>query len=109
MVDAKEQGWMAPFAQVILMAGGLALFWALAALVLRALNPRGAARVLVFAGCVAGFEWLRGHVLTGLPWDLPGETWRAGTAPSQIAAIVGAYGLTWITLAIASSPRRLLS
>jgi len=27
MVDAREQGWMAPFA-LILMAGGLALFWA---------------------------------------------------------------------------------
>ncbi len=103
MVDAREQGWMAPFA-LILMAGGLALFWAGAALVHRALKPRGMARILVFAGCLAGFEWLRGHVLTGLPWDLPGETWAAGSPPSQAAAIVGAYGLTWITLVIAAAP-----
>ena len=103
MVDAKEQGWMAPFA-LVLMAGGLALFWGLASLLYRALKTRGSARVLVFAGCLAGFEWLRGHVLTGFPWDLPGETWRAGTAPSQAAALVGAYGLTWITLAIAAAP-----
>jgi apolipoprotein N-acyltransferase len=103
MVDAKEQGWMAPFA-LILMAGGLALFWALAAGLYRALQPRGTGRILVFAGCLAGFEWLRGHVLTGLPWDLPGETWAAGSAPSQMAAVVGAYGLTWITLAIAAAP-----
>ncbi len=103
MVDAKEQGWMAPFA-LVLMAGGLALFWGAAALLHRALKARGAASVLVFAGCLAGFEWLRGHVFTGLPWDLPGETWRAGSWPSQAAALVGAYGLTWITVAIAASP-----
>jgi apolipoprotein N-acyltransferase len=103
MVDAKEQGWMAPFA-LVLMAGGLALFWAAAAGLYRALKPAGIARVLVFAGCLAGFEWLRGHILTGLPWDLPGETWAAGSAPSQAASVVGAYGLTWITLAIVAAP-----
>jgi apolipoprotein N-acyltransferase len=103
MVDAKEQGWMAPFA-LILLSGGLALFWGTAAALYRALRRPGAARVMVFAGCLAGFEWLRGHVLTGFPWDLPGETWRAGTAPSQAAALVGAYGLTWMTVAIAAVP-----
>lgn len=103
MVDAREQGWMAPFGLAFL-AGGLALFWGAAALVYRASRPRGFLRVLAFAGCLSGFEWLRGHVLTGFPWDLPGESWRAGSAPSQFASLVGAYGLTWITLAIASAP-----
>ncbi len=107
MVDAREQGWMAPFA-LVLMSGGLALFWGGAALVCRILRPRGLARVIAFAGCLAGFEWLRGHVLTGFPWDLPGETWRAGSAPSQAAALVGAYGLGWITVALAAAPALLL-
>lgn len=103
MVDAATQGWMAPFA-LVLLAGGLALFWGAAALTYRALKPRGFLRVLVFAGCLAGFEWLRGHVLSGFPWNPPGATWRAGSAPSQIAAVVGVYGLSWITLAIAAAP-----
>lgn len=101
-VDAEAQGWMAPFA-VVLVAMFLALFWGAAAGVYRALAGRQPQRVFLFAAALALAEWLRGHVLTGFPWDLPGETWRAGSAPSQIAALVGAYGLTWITLAIPAS------
>lgn len=103
LVEPEIYGWMAPFA-VVFMGGGLALFWGLAGLVYRALAPKSGWKVLVFAGVFAGTEWLRGHVLTGFPWDLPGESWRAGSAPSQAAALVGAYGLSWITLAIAAAP-----
>src|SRR4051812_27792863 len=49
LVDAGTYGWMAPFA-IVLMASGLALFWGLAGLVYRALKPRSAWKVLVFAG-----------------------------------------------------------
>jgi apolipoprotein N-acyltransferase len=103
LVDAANQGWMAPFA-VSAMAAGLALFWGLAGLLYRLVRPASAWRVLAFAGAFAALEWARGHVLTGFPWNLPGETWRAGSFPSQAAALVGAYGLTWITLAIAAAP-----
>jgi len=103
LVDAAEQGWMAPFA-VILLASGLGLFWGAAAVAYRVLAATGVRRLLWFAGVFAVFEWLRGHVLTGLPWDLPGESWRAGSAMSQAASLFGAYGLTWITLAACASP-----
>jgi apolipoprotein N-acyltransferase len=103
MVDAANQGWMAPFA-VAAMAGGLALFWGLAGLLYRLIKPTSVWRVLVFAGVFSALEWIRGHILTGFPWNLPGEAWRAGSLPSQAAALVGAYGLTWITLAIAAAP-----
>jgi apolipoprotein N-acyltransferase len=97
LVDAAEQGWMAPIA-VVLLAAGLGLFWGTAGLLYRALRPRDAVlKVLVFAGALSLLEWTRGHILTGFPWNLPGETWRAGSPPSQAAALVGAYGLTWIT------------
>lgn len=105
LVDAA-QAWMAPIA-VALLAAGLGLFWGAAALLYRLLQPRGALRVLVFAGCFCLLEWLRGHVLTGFPWDLSGETWQAGSAPSQVAALVGAYGLGWVTVAAAAAPAML--
>jgi apolipoprotein N-acyltransferase len=102
-VNAVQQGWMAPFAVAIVTAG-MALFWGLAAVAYRFAAPRGVAKVVVFAGVFAAVEWLRGHILTGFPWDLPGESWRAGSPLSQAASVFGAYGLTWITLVIASAP-----
>jgi apolipoprotein N-acyltransferase len=105
MVDPVAHGWQAPFA-VTLLPAGLALFWGLAGAHYRKLAPKelGARRVLVFAAVFGAFEWIRGHVLTGFPWDLPGEAWRAGSAPSQAAAYIGAYGLSFLTLAIAATP-----
>jgi len=103
MVDAANQGWMAPFA-VGLLAAGLGLFWGGAAALYRWLRPSGLLRPLVFAGAFCLLEWLRGHILTGFPWDLAGESWKAGSAPSQAAALVGAYGLSWITVALAATP-----
>ena len=101
-VDAAEQGWMAPFA-VALLAAILGLFWGAAALGYRAAKARGALRVLVFAGVFCALEWLRGHIFTGFPWDLPGEAWRAGSAPSQAASVFGAYGLSFITVAASAA------
>ena len=102
-VDAEAQAWMAPFA-VGFVAIFLATFWGAAAVIYRALAGRAPQRVFLFAAAFALVEWLRGHLLTGFPWDLPGETWRAGSAPSQMASLVGAYGLTWITLTISAAP-----
>lgn len=106
-VDAEKHAWQAPFA-IGFLAGGLGLFWGLAGVAYRALYPSGPPRVLVFAGVFCLVEWLRGHVLTGFPWDLAGESWRAGSPMSQAAALVGAYGLSWITAAASAAPVLLL-
>jgi apolipoprotein N-acyltransferase len=106
LVDVAAHGWQAPFA-VVLLPVGIGLFWGAAAWSYRRIAPAGAARVLVFAATFGLFEWLRGHVLSGFPWNLVGEAWAAGSAPSQAAAVLGAYGLTTVTLALAAAPATL--
>ncbi len=102
MVDVAAHGWQAPFA-VGFLACGLGLLWGAAGVVYRRIAPSHAGRVLVFAAVFAVFEWLRGHILTGFPWDLPGEAWRAGGWVSQSASVIGAYGLSLVTLALAAA------
>lgn len=105
MVDAATHGWMAPFA-LVLLAGGLALFWAAAGWLAGRL---GGNRALSWAVCLSGAELLRGYVLTGFPWALPAYVW-ADTWLLALAAYIGPYGLTAITLVLAAliseMPRR---
>jgi apolipoprotein N-acyltransferase len=97
MVDKENQGWMA-LPAVVLLAAGMALFWGAASALYKRIAPAHAGRVFVFAAVFGVIEWLRGHVLTGFPWNLPGETFRAGSSMSQGAALVGAYGMTTLTV-----------
>jgi apolipoprotein N-acyltransferase len=93
-VDAQATGWMAPFA-LIGMAGGLALFWALA-FWLAARLGRGAWIVVTWTG----IELARAYVLTGFPWGLVGYVW-AETPVVQWASIAGPHGLTLAAVGLA--------
>lgn len=101
LVDAEAHAWQAPFA-VGFLAMGLALLWGAAGWTYQLIRPRSDFRALTFAAVFALFEWLRGHILTGLPWNLVGALWRAGGPVSQSAALFGVYGLTFVTFAIFS-------
>ncbi|MBX3478157.1 MAG: apolipoprotein N-acyltransferase [Brevundimonas sp.] len=92
------QAWMAPFAASLLPMG-LGLFWAAAMALYRRFARPDAWRVLVFAALFGLLEWLRGHVLTGFPWNPAGAGWKAGSAASQFAAVAGVYGLSLVTVA----------
>ena len=98
----QDQAWMAPFAASLLPMG-LGLFWGTAMVLYRRIAPAGVHRVLVFAACFALLEWLRGHVLTGFPWNPAGASWKAGSAMSQFAAVAGVYGLGLVTVAAVSA------
>jgi apolipoprotein N-acyltransferase len=55
-------------------------------------------RVLLFAVCFILFDWLRGHVMTGFPWNQLAHVWSHSDTMSQSAALWGAYGLSLLTL-----------
>ena len=85
-----------PFA--LFLPAGLGLFGALAASVAILFWQDGPARLFVFAVCLGACEWLRGHVLTGFPWNLSAYGWGASLAVLQSASLMGAYGLSFLTI-----------
>lgn len=106
-VEADLYAWMIPIVVTGLPAG-LALFAGLAAIAYRRLRSAGAWRILGFAAMWTAAEWLRGHVLTGFPWNLAAYAWVDVPGVQQAAAFVGSYGLTLLTVAAAAAPAVLL-
>jgi apolipoprotein N-acyltransferase len=103
LTDPEQFGWMVGPA-VIGLSAGFALFPAVAALVVRASGLRGIARVLAFAAAWTALEWLRGHMLTGFPWNLVGSAWTISEHMIQLAALTGAYGLSLVTVIVGAMP-----
>ncbi|MBX9683478.1 MAG: apolipoprotein N-acyltransferase, partial [Hyphomicrobium sp.] len=108
LVEADKFAVLLPFA-VTLLPAGMALFWALAAAAARQFWLSGLARVFVFAIALSAAEWLRGHVLSGLPWNVIGYALTAPLVLMQGAALVGAYGLTAIAIVVFSAPLVILA
>ena len=63
------------------------------------LSPRIPARARNSAA-----EWLRGHVLSGLPWNILGYALTYPLPLMQSAAVLGIYGLTLATMLIFGLP-----
>jgi apolipoprotein N-acyltransferase len=103
LVDAKIFGWLLPFA-VIGLPAYLALYTALGLALARLLWTRGATRVLALAGALTVAEWLRGHLLTGFPWNAFGYLLITPPWLAQAAALVGLWGMTLLAVAVYASP-----
>jgi apolipoprotein N-acyltransferase len=107
-VDAERYAALMPFAVAALPAG-LALFYAAAAALAAALWRRGYVRLLAFAWAFFCAEAARGYLLTGFPWNLFGEALAASHPHMQMAAYIGAYGLTLAALFIFPAPAGLIA
>jgi apolipoprotein N-acyltransferase len=106
LVDAKTFGWLLPIAVAGLPAY-LALFTALGVGFARLIWLRGPERVLALAASLTVTEWLRGHLLTGFPWNTFGYALTEPLALAQAAALIGVWGLTFLAVAICASPAML--
>jgi apolipoprotein N-acyltransferase len=106
LVDAPTFGWLLPIAVVGLPAG-LAIFTAFGVALARLLWTRGALRILALAVALTASEWLRGHILTGFPWNAFGYALTAPLVLAQSAALIGIWGLTFLAVAIFASPATL--
>jgi apolipoprotein N-acyltransferase len=103
LANGDEFAWALPLG-VIVFPAGLALFFAAAFALARALWPDGPKRILTLAWTLSGAEWLRGHMLTGFPWNLPGMALAVNPYFAQTASIIGVYGLTFVAVAVFASP-----
>ncbi|MDX2274187.1 MAG: apolipoprotein N-acyltransferase [Hyphomonadaceae bacterium] len=103
-VDSSAWGpiWGVP--ATLALAAGMALFWAVGCALAIAFWAKTWRRIPTLALALFITEWTRGHVFGGFPWLLPGYVWTAGAPISQLASLVGIYGLTLITLLAAAAP-----
>ncbi|HKM88537.1 MAG TPA: apolipoprotein N-acyltransferase [Xanthobacteraceae bacterium] len=106
LVDAPTFGWLLPIAVVGLPAM-LAVFTAFGVVVARLLWTRGAMRILALGVALTAVEWLRGHVLTGFPWNAFGYALTSPLALAQSASVIGIWGLTFIAVVVFASPAAL--
>jgi apolipoprotein N-acyltransferase len=103
LVEPWRHGWLIPFVMTA-MPGGMALFFAAAAALAMALWRPGVARVFALAIAFGLAEFARGHVLTGLPWNLIGYGLAATLPMMQLAAIFGVYALSLLAVLLFASP-----
>ncbi len=103
LVEADRFAWMIPFA-VLAMPAGLALFYGLGMAFAALLWSDRGTRIVALALFLSLADWLRGHILTGFPWNAFGYALSDSLMFSQTASLVGVYGLGFLILLIFSAP-----
>jgi apolipoprotein N-acyltransferase len=107
LVDASTFAWLMPFA-ILGLPAYLALFTALGFALARLMWTRDASRLLALAIGLTISEWLRGHLLSGFPWNAFGYALSEPLALAQTASLIGLWGMTFLVLAIFASPAVLI-
>ena len=102
-IEPQATGWIAPFA-LIALSLGLGLFFAAGVQAAQWGWADGGQRIVMLAAALTVTEWLRGHVLSGFPFDLAGYAFSISTETMQAGSLIGIYGLTFIALLVAATP-----
>ncbi|MGB7286289.1 MAG: apolipoprotein N-acyltransferase [Salaquimonas sp.] len=108
LVDVEDFIWLLPFA-VLLLPAGLGIFWGLAGVLARLFWSDHWTRVFALTLAFGLFEYLRGFVFTGLPWNALGYAAMPIPLMMQSAAAIGLYGVTALAILFFSLPLILLA
>ena len=106
-VEADVFAWLTPFA-VLGLPAYLSIFTAIGFALARLLWTKDATRILALAASLTIAEWLRGHALTGFPWNAFGYALSEPLPLAQTASLIGQWGMTFLTVAIFASPAALI-
>ena len=86
-----------PFA-LILVPLFLSLFFGLVFLIIGPYCEKSIFFVLLFSLVFSIFEFLRGNILTGFPWNLIAYTWSWSIESIQVLSLIGTYALSVISI-----------
>ncbi len=102
LVEADRFALLIPLA-VLAMPAFLSIFYGLAIIPV-CLVAGHAARFFALALGLGVAEWLRGHILTGFPWNAIGYGMAANDGMLQLASLFGVYGLNFLAVLLFASP-----
>ncbi|MGI9352817.1 MAG: apolipoprotein N-acyltransferase [Rhizobiaceae bacterium] len=108
LVDADIFAWAAPLA-IILIPAALGIFWGCATSIARLFWFGEFRRIFMLSACLMLFEYLRGFVATGFPWNTISYAALVNPITMQSASVLGIYGLTAFVVLIAALPVNLLN
>jgi apolipoprotein N-acyltransferase len=107
LVEADQFAWALPLA-VLGLPAALALFTALGFALARLLWSAGSMRIFALAAGLGASEWLRGHILTGFPWNDFAMAIASVPILAQSASLFGLYGLDLVAIAAFAAPATLI-
>ena len=92
-----------PFA-IILIPLFLSLFFGLSILFVAPFAEKNITFILFFSLIFSVFEFLRGNILTGFPWNLISYTWSWSTESIQALSLIGTYSFSLISITLFCIP-----
>ncbi|MFB2549861.1 apolipoprotein N-acyltransferase [Ensifer soli] len=107
LVEAEDFAWALPLA-VLGLPALLALYFAFAVTLARLLWSDGAGRIAALAFSFGLFEWLRGILLTGFPWNAVGHLAMPGPLLMQSVGLVGSLAMNTLAVFVFAAPALLV-
>ena len=92
-----------PFA-LILIPLFLSIFFGLVVFIVGPFSEKNIFFVLLFSLVFAIFEFLRGNLFTGFPWNLTSYTWAWSVESLQILSLIGTYSLSLFSITLFCTP-----